>query len=221
MGKLILVRHGHTELNHEGAEERLRAWKDLSLDQQGLQEALDTATRLARHDVERIYASDLRRAIQTAGMLSALTGAPVVPTRSLRPWNLGTLAGQRVRDILPTLRALRQHPRMRAPAGESYDEFYARYAASLKALLKVADRSSKNIIVVTHGRNFLATPIVLTKGDRRTIPDRGGPKTASLLLLEKNGHGWIIRRDIEIKDNERPALRLFAIPRREAQEKAG
>lgn len=221
MGRLILVRHGHTELNHAGEEERLRAWKDLSLDQKGLQEALDTAIRLAQHEVERIYASDLRRGIQTAGMLSALTGAPVVPTRSLRPWNLGTLAGERVLDILPTLRALRQHPRMKAPGGESYDEFYARYSASLRRLLKVAERSSKTILVVTHGRNFLATPIVLTRGDRTTIPDKGGPKTGALLFLEKNGHGWTIQHGVETKDNGRLAVKLFAISRLEAQRKAG
>jgi broad specificity phosphatase PhoE len=37
MGKLILVRHGHTPLNAAGKEERLRGWLDIPLDEQGLQ----------------------------------------------------------------------------------------------------------------------------------------------------------------------------------------
>jgi 2,3-bisphosphoglycerate-dependent phosphoglycerate mutase len=69
MGKLILVRHGHTALNVPGKDERLRGWLDLPLDNQGLQEAADLAKRLADYPVEVIYSSDLRRARQTAELL--------------------------------------------------------------------------------------------------------------------------------------------------------
>ena len=104
MGKLILVRHGHTCLNVPGRDERLRGWLDIPLDDQGLQEAADTAERLADHPVEAIYSSDLRRARQTAEVLRRRTGAPRVATsKDLRPWNLGVFCGQRVYDILPFL----------------------------------------------------------------------------------------------------------------------
>ena len=43
MGKLILVRHGHTSLNSPGDDERLRAWLDVPLDEKGLREAAETA----------------------------------------------------------------------------------------------------------------------------------------------------------------------------------
>ena len=194
MGTLILVRHASTELNRPGNEERLRAWLDIPLNDAGLEEALDAAIRVAKYDIGRIYTSDLRRAVQTAGLVSALTGAPTVATASLRPWNLGSLGGQKIRDILRHLDQLKAHPRMKAPGGESFSEFYLRYSAGLRALARVAARSSKPIVVITHVRNFLATPVILAGAKMEEVPVRGGPATGSILLLEKNGRGWKIKR---------------------------
>ena len=66
MGKLILVRHGHTPLNGHGKDERLRAWLDIPLDDQGMREGEEIAEKLSHLDVTGIYSSDLRRARQTA-----------------------------------------------------------------------------------------------------------------------------------------------------------
>ncbi len=193
MSALILVRHASTELNRPGNHERLRAWLDVPLNDAGLEEALDAAISVAQYDIERIYTSDLRRAIQTAGLVSALTGAPAVATKSLRPWNLGLLGGRKVTDVLHHLDELKAHPKMRAPGGESFYQFYFRYSAALRALARIAARSSRSIVVITHVRNFLATPIILAGGNMRTIPVSGGPGTGSVLLIEKNGHGWKIK----------------------------
>lgn len=195
MGTLILVRHASTEFNRPGKDERLRAWMDVPLNQEGLEEALDAATQVAQYDVERIYTSDLRRAIQTAGLVSALTGAPAVATKSLRPWNLGLLGGRKVADVLKHLDELKAHPRMKAPGGESFHDFYFRYSAGLRALARVAASSSKPIVVITHVRNFLATPIILAGGNMRQVPVSGGPGPGSVLLIEKNGHAWKIKAE--------------------------
>jgi broad specificity phosphatase PhoE len=69
MGRLILVRHGHTSLNSPGSDERLRAWLDVPLDEKGMQEVAETAKKLTKYPIEVIYCSDLRRARQTAGVL--------------------------------------------------------------------------------------------------------------------------------------------------------
>ena len=55
MGKLILIRHGRTDLNRPGKEERLRAWKDIPLDSCGMQEAEETARQLADQRINVIY----------------------------------------------------------------------------------------------------------------------------------------------------------------------
>ncbi len=195
MGKLILVRHGKTVLNSLDSEERLRGWMDIPLDEQGLREAEETAQRLVQHPVACIYSSDLYRARQTAEAVARATLAPIVHTSDLRPWNLGTLAGQRVKDILPLLQQLELDPALAAPGGESFLQFCDRYSRGLQELLDIAARSTECIVAVTHVRNLLAAPTFLRGGDRSHMPVRGGPKTGSLVWVEKNGKGWNLRVD--------------------------
>jgi len=190
VGKLLLVRHGHTRLNSHGKDERLRGWIDVPLDEEGLQEAHQTAALVAGYSIEAIYCSDLRRARQTAEVLRKHAKAPVTAVKELRPWNLGAFAGQRVREIIPFLNLLNQHPELIAPSGESFYQFYERYACRLKALLELADRSSNCILAVTHVRNLLACPTIISEGDRDRVPVRGGPSTGSLVVLEKKAGKW-------------------------------
>jgi 2,3-bisphosphoglycerate-dependent phosphoglycerate mutase len=195
MGKLILVRHGKTVLNSSDSVERLRGWLDVPLDEQGLWEAEETAQRLAQYPVAHIYCSDLYRAQQTAEAVVKATLAPVVYTADLRPWNVGTLAGQRVKDILPILQQLELDPTMPAPEGESFLQFCSRYLRKLQELLDIANRSEGCIVAVTHVRNLLAAPTLLRGGDTSHIPVSGGPKTGSLVWVEQNGMGWNLRVD--------------------------
>ncbi len=195
MGRLILVRHGKTVLNSSDNEERLRGWMDIPLNEQGLLEAEDTARRLAQYPVEHIYSSDLYRARQTAEAVVRTTRAPVTHTSGLRPWNLGTLAGQRVKEVLPLLTKLELDPGVPAPGGEPFLQFCDRYLQGLKDLLEIAARSTKCIVAVTHVRNLLATPALLQNDDRAQIPVRGGPETGSLVWVEKGSHGWHLRVD--------------------------
>src|SRR5208282_1605501 len=122
-GKLILIRHGHTSLNLPGQNERLRGWLDVPLDEQGLLEAEETAARVARHGITAIYSSDLTRAIQSSASVSRATGAPLIPAGDLRPWNLGSFAGQLVCQLVPFLDLLKSRPEIPAPGGESWNQF--------------------------------------------------------------------------------------------------
>jgi len=194
MGKLILVRHGHTCLNSSGKDERLRGWLDIPLDEQGLEEAAQTAELLAEHPVEVIYSSDLRRARQTAEALHRRTQATrVIATKDLRPWNLGVFAGQRVSDILPFLNLLNRHPDLAAPSGESFYQFYGRYSSRLHELMSLASESSGCVVAVTHVRNLLAAKTVIEHGDAARVPVRGGPPTGTLIFVEKIGAVWQMR----------------------------
>ena len=196
MGKLILVRHGHTHLNIPGKDERLRGWLDLPLSEQGLQEAAETAERLAEYPVETIFSSDLRRARQTAEVLRRRTRAPrVITTKELRPWNLGVFCGQRVFDILPFLNLLNQHPDVAAPSGESFYQFYGRYSQRLAELMNIALQTAKCVVAVTHVRNVLATQTIIEHGDRDRVPVRGGPPTGTLVIVEKQDGIWRMKTD--------------------------
>jgi broad specificity phosphatase PhoE len=195
MGKLILVRHGHTHLNIPGKDERLRAWLDVPLDDQGLREAVETAERLAAYPVEAIYSSDLIRARQTADAVCHQTKAVVHSTNDLRPWNLGIFGGEKVAELIPFLNFLNQHPEVAAPSGESYHQFYGRYSNRLAQLMDLALRSSRAIVAVTHVRNLLATQTIIEQGDRNNVPVTGGPSTGTLVILENEGGIWQMRVD--------------------------
>ena len=195
MGKLILVRHGHTSLNSPGDDERLRAWLDIPLDERGLREAAETAEQLTQYPIETIYCSDLRRARQTAEVLRHRTKAAVTATNELRPWNLGAFGGQRVRDILPFLNLLNQRPDLPAPSGESFYQFYGRFSHRLSQLLKRADEAQGYVLAVTHVRNLLAATSIIEGGDRDKVPVRGGPSTGTITIVEKIGEKWVMHRE--------------------------
>jgi broad specificity phosphatase PhoE len=194
MGKLILVRHGHTCLNIPGKDERLRGWLDIPLDEQGLREAEETANLLSGYPVDAIYSSDLRRARQTAEALRRRTQARrVITTSELRPWNLGVFCGERVREILPFLNLLNHHPELAAPNGESFYQFYGRYSRRLTELMSLALESAGCIVAVTHVRNLLAARTVIEQGNPDRVPVRGGPTTGALTFVEMTGGIWRMR----------------------------
>ena len=188
MGKLILVRHGHTPLNGHGDDERLRAWMDVPLDSEGLLEATETSRRLAGYSVSAIYSSDLKRARQTAEKIHDSTDAAVFTTDELRPWNLGIFAGQFLREIIPFLTLLNENPNLPAPNGESFQQFYHRFSHCLTNLMKVADEATGNVVAVTHVRNLLAARNILGHGDIQRVPTQGGPSTGSLTIVETVGN---------------------------------
>jgi len=195
MGKLIIVRHGHTSLNSQGTDERLRAWLDVPLSERGLKEAAETAKRLADYPVEAIYCSDLRRARQTAQAIRRRTQATVVATNELRPWNLGAFGGQRVKELIPFLNLLNQRPDLPAPSGECFYQFYGRYSHRLHELLRLADAAKGYVVAVTHVRNLLAATTIIEGGNSRKVPVKGGPSTGAITIVEKIGDQWKIRRD--------------------------
>jgi broad specificity phosphatase PhoE len=192
MGKLVLVRHGHTVLNGPHEEERLRSWLDVPLSDLGLREALDTAEIFSNQSVDIIITSDLYRARQTADAVSAATQAPVISTGALRPWNLGSLGGRRVVDVLPVLEQLRQNPSQPAPGGESLNDFFHRYSAHLWSLLALVDGTGQCVVAVTHVRNFLAAPVVLEGKTASEVAVKGGPETGSIMVVEKHDEKWSI-----------------------------
>jgi 2,3-bisphosphoglycerate-dependent phosphoglycerate mutase len=189
-GKLILVRHGRTVLNSADDSEKLRGWLDVPLDEHGLAEAEDTARQVAQYPVKAIYCSDLQRAQQTAAAISRATKLPVILASELRPWNVGSLAGQRVTSILHILKQLELDPSRPAPDGESFLQFYDRYSQKLHEILNTADKSSGCIVAVTHVRNLLAAPTILQSGDKTKIPVRGGAKTGGLMWVHKADGKW-------------------------------
>lgn len=71
--RLYLVRHGTTTMN---IENRYRGRRDIPLDAQGYQDAVDAARFLGGRGVSAVYTGPLRRTIATAQIIADAAGVP-------------------------------------------------------------------------------------------------------------------------------------------------
>ena len=86
--KLYLVRHGQSEAN---LHRRFSGWAQISLTEQGFADARRAGEYLQRFTFDRIYSSDLLRAVQTAQ--TALPGCEPEQLELLRENDVGSLQG--------------------------------------------------------------------------------------------------------------------------------
>ena len=92
--KLFLIRHGETTANvakiYSGQE-------NAPLTERGRQQAEDLRPILAQFQFDRVYSSDLDRAVDTQHL--ALPGVDGVQLRVLREYSVGTLANQPFQNV--------------------------------------------------------------------------------------------------------------------------
>ena len=147
---LILVRHGETEWN---AQRRYQGQSDIVLSAAGRQQAERAAERLASQTIDAVYASDLKRAFETASIIARTKGLQVCPEPRLRELKFGVLEG------LTFDEAQAQYPEMIAawlkdfnqpPQGaETIDLFNGRIVSLLEELKQKHDEQT--ILLVGHG----------------------------------------------------------------------
>ncbi len=94
--RILLLRHGATDWNLQG---RCQGVTDKELNNVGLQQAKDIAIYLRGEAIHAIYASNLKRAIQTADAISQPRNLPVVIDESLRELDHGALEGLTFSEI--------------------------------------------------------------------------------------------------------------------------
>jgi 2,3-bisphosphoglycerate-dependent phosphoglycerate mutase len=155
---LWLVRHGESTWNALGLVQG--QCDQARLTRHGERQAWAVAAQLRGRPIGALYASDLRRALQTADPLAAVLGLPVTRDARLRERCLGVLEGTDAAAIHPTVSGLRAHrvvdPDARPAGGESLRDFYRRvaeFADDLPALGDPAlgDPALGDIAVVAHG----------------------------------------------------------------------
>jgi probable phosphoglycerate mutase len=127
---LWLVRHGESTWNVAGLAQGQHDQAELT--ERGLRQASDAAWQFRDRAIRAIYASDLRRARQTAAAFAAVVGVPVFTDARLRERSLGVLEGVPSAALGPSVtgfdagRVVDQDAR---PAGgESLREMYQRAA---------------------------------------------------------------------------------------------
>ncbi len=152
MKRLFLVRHGQTDFN---ATRRFQGQIDVPLNETGLQQAGSIAAYLAATEsIDRIVASDLTRARQTAEAIGEASGVAVEFDPRLREITVGEWEGLSREDIAAQwpdlLEAWNAGVDMRPPGGESRKEAGRRVADAV--LDHVAHAAADEVLVaVAHG----------------------------------------------------------------------
>lgn len=137
---LCLVRHGRTAF---GATDRFCGSSDPPLDHEGKLQAHQLRVRLAPTTFDRVWSSDLQRAVETALIIDR--GPPTIDPR-IRELDFGNLEGKRWTECTPELQeALVAFDGFAAPGGESLATLRARVASFLAQL------EPGRHLVVTHG----------------------------------------------------------------------
>lgn len=181
--RLLIVRHGQTDWNVAG---RFQGQSDIPLNAVGLDQAAAAARRFARTAsagarllpagsgsepaIAAIYASDLRRAWQTAEIIHASISnhlaIPLIPEPRLREMSFGKWEGltyAEIRDRFPADLS-RWHADMQhapPPEGEPFPAFAGRIEAAYAAIL--AAHPGQTALIVAHG-GPLQTLIALALG---------------------------------------------------------
>lgn len=153
---LYLIRHGKTKLNGPDDDDRIRGWIDIPLDKEGIRETKEEiAPAIKKLDLDYLISSDLKRAEQSAKIISDEDGIPYLGSyKEFRPWHLGNFAGKSSVDVHKVLKAYALiHPDTKVPGGESFEDFYVRALKGIRELLQlVRDKQAGNIGIVTHFR---------------------------------------------------------------------
>jgi probable phosphoglycerate mutase len=144
---LTLVRHGRTHANAGGL---LQGHVDNELDEVGHDQASVLGPALARvAPVDRIIASPLLRAQQTASAIARHVGLAVETDRRWIELDYGDYDGQPMSSIPPEVWARwRSEPDFRPPRGESMAELETRVHGALVDL--AANDTGLHVVVVSH-----------------------------------------------------------------------
>lgn len=169
--KLYLIRHGESEANSTVSH---AGWAQVPLTAKGEGEARTVGERLCRAGIsfDRIYTSDLRRAMQTHTL--ALPDTTAEPSPLIREVNVGSLAGRRIADCKAELgepyTAAKRVFDFHAWGGENYSEFCTRI---LEFLRQTEGEDCEIAAVFCHGGVIHAVLDMLFSGtlnDGKAVP---------------------------------------------------
>lgn len=175
MTELILARHGETLWN---VGKVFRGRVDVNLDEVGIKQAELLGKYLSKWELEAIYSSPLKRALDTANIVARYQKVAVRVAEGLTDFDYGqwqSLPEQEVKRLYPDiLNEWHNNPhKVIMPAGESLEDVRRR---AVEAVNDVLSRHQGNVLLVSH-RVVIKVLICY-------------------LLGLDNSHFWNIRQDV-------------------------
>jgi bacterioferritin len=188
---IYLMRHGATDYNSpDPAKHRVRGQKDIPMTKEGIAQVEATAKAFKGTPIDTIYTSTLGRTVATANIMSEATGAKVLKTSALLPWDMGEMTGKLLTDVKPEKKEfMYDKPDEKIPGGESYSKFAHKVIDFVRT---TALMSNKPIMLVTHSEVIKVIEAWVDAGGNNYKLEENSLKsdyvnTAGILVLRKTG----------------------------------
>lgn len=203
--QIVLVRHGATDWNLQG---RCQGATDRELNAVGIRQAEEIAATLTQESIQAIYSSDLKRAQQTAQLISRPHNLPVSIEQDIRELDHGALEGLTFNEIKNSyadfLQRWRAEPaEIQVPGGERLIDVAQR---AWRGLNRIVERhgSGQKIVVVSHNFPILAIVCRVTGTDLNRYRSFHLDPCGVTRLTRNGGDDWLITH-INGKDYSSPS----------------
>ena len=188
MTKLILVRHGQSQLN---LENRFTGWLDPELTEKGIAEARGAGRAILAMGLkpQAIFTSELQRAQKTLALIleeMQLSGIPVEKNLALNERHYGDLQGKNKAETAAIYGDEQVHIWRRSfdvppPNGESLKDTAARTLPYFNSRILPELKAGKDVLIVAHGNSIRSIVMEI----ERMSPDQ-------ILKTEiETGKAWI------------------------------
>jgi phosphoserine phosphatase len=145
----LLARHGESDWN---ASHRWQGHADRPLTERGREQARALAERLEHFELDAVYSSDLRRAVDTATAVARAQDLEVVELPELREVDVGSWSGltrAEAEERFPEGVARWREGFPGWDDGESYEELAERVLGAVLGIAQAHD--GERVLIVSHG----------------------------------------------------------------------
>lgn len=210
MKRVILVRHGESEINATWSEKPIFCGQiDTPLTEKGRQQARDVGQHLSdtsQFMISHSVSSVLSRAVDTLELIRQQFTAPPHLLEAMSAFNersLGLFEGRAREDVYrefpefehdPNCRHFRDHYHQKAPGGENLTEVTSRAWPAMESLLEFA---RPDLLIVAHCqviRCLIARAVRLDESDVSSLKI---PHAVPLLLTQSGTGGFILSSNVE------------------------
>ena len=195
MTTVYFIRHAQAEGNLTGT---VQGNIETGITPLGYEQIEALRQRFAGLQVDAVYSSDLRRAVETAQAISRPRGLPIHTDRAFREVDFGNWEGHRWSELALTdpeqVGNFHQHlDRFHPPVGETAQQLLARFLPALEGVIR--ENRDKTVVLVSHGLALRLVLGALQGIAPADIASLHGPNTAVSKAVWEGGVPRVIYQD--------------------------
>ena len=193
--EIYIVRHGETIWN---ADKRIQGRADIELNTNGRELAGITGKALEDVDFDRIYASPLIRAYETACLLRGYRNIPIIRDERLKELSFGVFEGasfpEKLADLDHPFHHFFKHPELYVapPEGETLEELCIRAQSFMAEIIEPLEESVDRIMIVAHGAFNKGIMSHIKEHDISEFWSGGLQKNCNIIIIKYENNRYTI-----------------------------